>query len=116
MQQIAVLPAHTPPIDADLSAALSRWYAANASIRRLLAIQDTRAIQVFVMLEPSSDGDDALPVWLAYARTWERDLASLTEHEVRLELFEAVGPAAPMIVPDSVIAHLHWRDFWDRSQ
>jgi len=116
MPLIAARHAHTPQRDADLTATLSRWYAANASIRRLLAIEDAAAVKVFVVLEPSSDGDDALPVWLANARTWERNLASLIARDVRLELFEAVGPAAPIIVPDTFIAHLHWRDFWDSPQ
>jgi len=109
MQAITTRGARTRPTD--VTAALSRWYAENSSIRRLLAIDDASAITIFVALEPSPDGDDALPLWLANARIWGSDLAALIAREVRLELLE--GVESPMTVPDEFIAHLYWRDSWD---
>lgn len=108
MQAITTRDARITPTD--VTAALSRWYAANSSIRRLLAVDDASAITIFVALEPSPDGDDALPLWLANARAWGSDLTALIAREVRLELLE--GAALPMTAPGECLAHLDWRDAW----
>jgi hypothetical protein len=91
--------------------ALARWYAANSSIRRLWAIEDPIVLIVFVALEPTSDGDDALPVWLANNRAWASDLNLLTNRDVHMELIVS-GFDESHVNSDSVIAELSWRDSW----
>jgi hypothetical protein len=92
---------------------LERWYAAQSSIRRVWALDDPDALLIFVAIEPTADGDDALPVWLAKKDEWIRDLQSLFAREVRLQL---VAPGAieesPVGIGTTVIAELSWRDSW----
>ena len=94
-----------------LAAVLSRWYAGQSSIRRLWAVDDREArISVFVTLEPTFDGDDALPIWLAQSDAWRHELRVLTDRDVRLELL-AAGTSEPAHA-ETTIAELHWRDPW----
>src|SRR5262245_59880410 len=66
---------------------LTKWYAANESVRHLWAIQERGSlIAVFITLEPTSDGDDALPVWFAKGHQWADELCLLTRCEVQLQL------------------------------
>ena len=46
---------------------LTQWYAAHSAFRRLWAIQESQRMRVIVMLEPTNDGDDIYPAWLATA-------------------------------------------------
>lgn len=98
----------------ELPTALAKWYAAHASIRRLWAIEDSVALIVFVTLEPTSDGDDTLPVWMAKHRDWASDLRVFTDRDVHLKLFASGILAAPSVTADAVvIAELSWRDSWE---
>jgi hypothetical protein len=98
----------------NVTTALARWYADNSSIRRLWAIDDSPALVVLVALEPSSDGDDALPVWLANQDEWTRDLSEVTEREVQLKLLASGTLTASDIDADAeTIAELSWRDSWE---
>lgn len=94
----------------NVTTALSRWYANHASIRRLWAVEDSLALVVYVALEPSSDGDDALPIWLANQHGWTNDLRRATEREVQLQLMASGGLEEPEGV---TITKLSWRDSWD---
>ena len=95
----------------DVTTALSRWYANHASIRRLWAVDDAPALTVFVALEPSLDGDDALPAWLANRHGWAQDLRRVTQRDVRLKLIVSGVLGEPDIDADTVmIAELNWRD------
>lgn len=94
--------------------ALARWYADHSSIRRLWAIEDPIALIILVTLEPTSDGDDALPVWLANQRDWANDLRLLTQREVQLEVIPAGAFGPSYVGPRAVtIAELSWRDSWE---
>lgn len=96
-------------MDQDLAAALSKWYCDHATIRRLWAFDDSPALVVYVTLEPSSDGDDALPVWLAHQHRWSGELRRLTQREVRLQLI-SFGELDED--DQGAIVQLNWRDDW----
>jgi hypothetical protein len=96
--------------DRSIPAALERWYADHSAIRRLWAIEDSSALLVYVVLEPSSDGDDSLPVWLANQQGWTDDLRQVTNREVQLQLIASGGPDEPY---EETIAELRWRDLWE---
>lgn len=99
----------------NVSTALARWYADHSSIRRLWAVDDPDGLVVFVALEPSSDGDDALPVWLANRHSWTHDLRRATERDVQLKLFASGVIDDTDIAADAItIAELSWRDAWER--
>jgi hypothetical protein len=101
---------------ADVTTALAQWYAAHASIRRLWAIEDPAALIVLVSLEPTSDGDDPLPVWLAKNRDWTSDLRRVTQREVQLKLIVAGGFDEPHLIADAaLIAEVNWRESWINS-
>jgi hypothetical protein len=98
----------------DVTTALARWYADHASIRRLWAVEDSTALVVFVALEPSSDGDDSLPTWLANQHGWAQDLRRVTQRDVHLQLIVSGVRDEPDIDADTVmIAELSWRDSWE---
>ena len=91
----------------EIATALARWYAVQSSVRRLWAIEDPEALVVLVALEPTSDGDDTLPVWLARSDGWASDLKQLTRREVQLKLVSS----APLQETDAAfIAEVNWRD------
>jgi hypothetical protein len=96
----------------EVPAALARWYAANSSIRRLWAIEDPIVLIVFVALEPTSDGDDALPVWLANNRAWANDLRLLTNRDVQLKPRVSEFEESYAKTKAVMIAELSWRDSW----
>jgi hypothetical protein len=99
----------------NVSTALARWYADNSSIRRLWAVDESDALVVFVALEPSSDGDDALPVWLANRHSWTHDLRQATERDVQLKLFASGAIDDTDLGTGAItIAELSWRDAWER--
>lgn len=97
----------------ELPTTLARWYAAHSSIRRLWAIEDRDALIVFVTLEPTSDGEDPLPVWLARHRDWTHDLTTRTHRQVQLQLIvSGVFEQSHANTDAAVIAELSWRDSW----
>lgn len=90
----------------------TQWYAANESVRRLWAVEDRDSlIVVFIALEPTSDGDDALPVWLAKSSQWANELAELTRREVQLQLLGA-NDFEERVSAATTVAALSWRDPW----
>jgi len=96
---------------AELPTALAQWYGAEPSIRRLWAIEARDALIVFVALEPTSDGDDTLPVWFANNRAWTNDLKSLTQREVQLQLsVSGVLDKSDVDADAAMIVALDWRD------
>ena len=99
----------------NVSNALARWYADHSSIRRLRAVDESDALVVFVTLEPSSDGDDALPVWLANRHSWTHDLKRATERDVQLKLLVSdVFEDSDSDTDAVTITELSWRDAWER--
>lgn len=98
---------------ADIPTALASWYAAQSSIRNLWAIDSPVVLNIFVKLEPTSDGDDTLPVWFAKSRDWADDLRKRTHREVQLELIVTdVLPETHLDTDSAMIAELGWRDPW----
>jgi hypothetical protein len=74
--------------------------------------QDTR-LNVFVTLEPTSDGDDMLPIWLARQHDWATELHALTQREVRLQLVDSgVLDRSHVSTDSAMVAELDWRDPW----
>ncbi|MDP9890969.1 hypothetical protein J2W32_000065 [Variovorax boronicumulans] len=95
------------------SSALARWYAEQSVIRRLWAIQssDGPTLRVIVMLEPSPDGDEISPAWMAHGSRWARDLRERLADAVQLERID--GPLPDEFEIDgegAVLTALCWRD------
>lgn len=96
-----------------LAAALSKWYDAHPAVRRLWALEHSGAIHVVIALEPTSDGDDAMPAWLAHSRKWATDLRLLTSREVQLQTIYATAPEDnPVHAEAEIVAEFGWRDAW----
>ncbi|MFS2162627.1 hypothetical protein [Variovorax sp. Varisp62] len=95
------------------SSALARWYAEQPAVRRLWAIQatDEPVLRVIVMLEPSPDGDEISPAWMAHGSRWARDLRERLAGTVQLERID--GPLPDEFEIDgegAVLTALCWRD------
>jgi hypothetical protein len=91
------------------SDALSAWYNSRPEIRRLWAIRDTQGLRVVIHLEPTNDGNDTNPAWMANSRAWVDELQLHTGGDVRLEQIDEVEE----IESDAegvVIAAFSWRD------
>ena len=99
---------------AELSDTLSRWYAAHAAIRHLWALDGPDQLTVLVTLQPTADGDDTLPLWLAKSDEWTHDLRTRTRRAVQLRLLIAdVLDDSIVELNSAVIAELSWRDCWE---
>ena len=68
------------------AAELVTWYASHSIVRHLWAIEATEAIRIVVTLEPTLDGDDTQPAWLANSWTWAQELRLRLQRNVHLEL------------------------------
>jgi hypothetical protein len=94
------------------TAALAEWYASHSTIRRLWALEEIEMIRVVVTLEPTPDGDDTQPAWLAYSRLWAQELRLGLQRTVRLQLITE----PPSHIESScewhsaLITELSWRD------
>ena len=92
-------------------AALVKWYASHSAFRRLWVIKESQRVRVIVMLEPTHDGDDIYPAWLANGHDWARELQSQIDAPVQLEvmdqpfLAELAGG-----LEGALVAELFWRD------
>jgi hypothetical protein len=90
---------------------LDKWYAAHPSIRRLWAVQESQGLRVIVTLEPTHDGDDIYPAWVANGHNWAQDLQSRMDASVELEVMDEPSLARlPIGVNGVVVAELFWRD------
>jgi hypothetical protein len=102
--------------DADtsgISTRFAQWYRAHASIRRLWAVQNDVGLKVCIALEPTSDGGDALPLWLAMSGAWRSDLQSICECDIQLELVEPDVPSSSDLTDDGlIVAKVDWRESW----
>lgn len=98
------------------SATLRTWYDGNPEIRRLWAIKpdgtaDESALRVIVMLEPSADGNETSPTWMAHGASWARELRERLAGEVELERIDGPLPEEFEIDGDGVVlSTLYWRD------
>lgn len=90
---------------------LAQWYAAHSAFRRLWAIKESQRMRVIVMLEPTHDGDDIYPAWLANGHEWTRELQVRMAGPVQLEVVDEPFAAEFAAGIDSVlVAELFWRD------
>ena len=98
------------------SSLLKTWYDGNPTIRRLWAIRpDGQAgestLRIIVMLEPSADGDETSPSWMAHGAAWEQELCERLASEVELERIDGPLPDDFEIDGDGVLlSALYWRD------
>ena len=91
--------------------ALTQWYAAHSAFRRLWAIKEAQRMRVVVMLEPTNDGDDIYPAWLANGQQWARELESRIAEPVQLEVVDEPFAAEFVAGMDGLlVAELSWRD------
>lgn len=99
--------------------ALTSWYASHPAVRRLWAIEESRtlssadegSIRVFIMLEPTPDGDDISPAWFANGEEWVRELQMQIEEAVQLHIIdEPLSGEFEVDVEGILIAVLCWRD------
>lgn len=98
------------------SNALKSWYDSNPAVQRLWAIQLTReggasVLRVMLMLQPSPDGDDTTPVWMARCAKWTLDLSQRLAGPVQLERIDGPLPDAFEVDGDGILlSALCWRD------
>ena len=96
-----------------ISAALATWYSDHSPIRRLWATENSGALKVLVALEPTSDGDDPLPIWLANYLDWANDLQLCLKRGVQLQLALSDAFGGSYVDSNAVrIAEVSWRDSW----
>ena len=96
---------HTPE-----SAALADWYDSHAAVRHLWAIKSAQGLRVIVRLEPTLDGDDTLPGWIANSRAWAHELQVRTNESVQLEAIDALLTDGIEVTEGVIVAALGWRD------
>lgn len=90
---------------------LATWYASHSLVRRLWAIEDIEVIRILLALEPTVDGGDTQPAWLANSSSWAQELQLRTHKIVRLELFEEPSHIESIVDRGGVlITELAWRD------
>jgi hypothetical protein len=90
---------------------LTKWYARHPTVRRLWAFSEPQRMRVIVTLEPTHDGDDIYPAWLANGHDWAHELQLRMDVPVQLEVTDAPFLAEPASDVDGVlVAALFWRD------
>lgn len=106
----AAAPIRSNPI-LDPSVVLTKWYATHSVVRRLWAIRDSQRMRVIVTLEPTHDGDDIYPAWLANGHKWAHELQLLMDGPMQLEVIDepSLGELASR-VDGVLVAELVWRD------
>ena len=96
------------------SQVLADWYARHAVVLRLWAIRPYsvgHAMRVILMLEPSIDGNEISPAWMAKGAGWARDLQQKLDGAVQLERLDGPLPEEFEIEGEGVLhASLCWRD------
>lgn len=85
---------------------LASWYAAHSQVRRLWAIDEVEVIRIVMKIEPTIDGYDALPIWLANSDDWIEELGSVLRRSVYLEMLGAGLPT----MSGALIAEISWRE------
>ena len=105
-----------PRRDSAEAKALSAWYDARPTVKRLWAIRDQSKLNVIITLEPTVDDDDTYPAWLACGRGWANEIQSMTGGTVSLEMLEEPTVDEFEIGFDGeLVTALSWRDptsFW----
>ena len=106
------MPATVDPARSATAAMLAEWYASHSTIRRLWAIEEKEVIRVVVTLEPTPDGDDTQPAWLANSWTWAQDLRLRLQGTVHLQMIGEPSARAESFCDthSALITELSWRD------
>jgi hypothetical protein len=104
-----------PPDSAGLnvspeSAALAAWYDSHSAVRHLWAIKNAQGLRVILRLEPTLDGDDTLPGWIANSRAWAHELRLRTHESVQLEAIDELLTDGIEVTEGIIVAALGWRD------
>jgi hypothetical protein len=86
---------------------LAEWYASHALVRRLWAIRDAEGLRVLVTLEPTPDGDDTQPAWIANREAWVHELQAYAGSTVRLE---QIDHEVELEAESVLVAAFSWRD------
>lgn len=92
---------------------LSAWYDSQPAVLRLWAYGPAGAgdpIRVMVVLQPSADGGETGPTWMARRSTWVQELQERLPWPVRLECLDATSLCEPAPGRGLVTA-VAWRDF-----
>ena len=94
------------------AAVLAKWYASHSVVRRLWAIEEIEVIRIVVTLEPTHDGDDVQPAWLANSWTWAQELQLRMHRIVRLEMIDEPSHIESSFDRDdsALITETSWRD------
>ena len=93
------------------SLALAAWYDSQPLVRRLWGIKDAERLRVIVAVEPTHDGDDIYPVWLANSQAWADELHLYTGSSVHLELLdESPFDGIEFDAESVIVADFFWRD------
>ena len=96
--------------------ALAQWYDTHPEIRRLWAIRGVQFLSVIVTLEPTMDNDDTYPAWFACSQHWAREIRSIADGPVILELLdEPTVDEFEIDLDGEIVAAISWRDptsFW----
>ena len=94
------------------TAELVQWYASHCIVRRLWAIEAGEAVRIVVTLEPTPDGDDTQPAWLANSWTWVQELRLRLQRRVHLELMNepSARVEASCDRASALITEISWRD------
>ena len=102
------------PHAAAASQVLHDWYARNPVVLRLWAIRPYsvgHGMRIILMLEPSIDGNEMSPAWMANSARWARDLQQKLNGAVQLERLDGPLPEEFEIDGEGVLhASLCWRD------
>jgi hypothetical protein len=101
---------------------IADWYALQPRVRRLWAFWvqaraasiGTGQIRAVVQLEPSADGNEIGPSWVANAATWENELRLRLACAVRLERFRSddqlLGEESELGFERPLVTAQSWRD------
>jgi hypothetical protein len=95
--------------------ALNSWYDSNPAVKSLWAVASERtrgvgALRIIVLLEPSSDGDETMPIWMARQAQWTRELSQRLARPVQLQRVDEPLSNVFEIDGGLLIAALSWRD------
>jgi hypothetical protein len=77
----------------------------------LWAIEDSHRVRIIVTLEPTHDGDDTYPAWIANSHAWAHELQLHIGSPVTLELVDE--PSCEAIERQGggiIVSDLCWRD------
>jgi hypothetical protein len=102
---------HPEPNGTPMAITVARWYATHSAVRRLWAVEDAGGVRIIVKLEPTLDGDDIYPAWIANSHEWAHELQSRIGSPVTLQLMDELAfEAIELGAGSAIIADVYWRD------